>query len=126
MALSDSFYNELIPEVDQVIDELGTSYVLTTPGAYNEQTLSNDPPSSRPVDGLIADQSVAISVASMAGSGLSSDATWMGKKILILKASANPKPTESIEIEGLTYPLSKVVPIKPADVTVVYMLDITR
>lgn len=126
MALSDAFYNELIPEVDQIIDDLGTTYEIETPGLYNEHTLSNNPPAKRPVDGLIADQSVAISVANMAGSGLSSDATWMGKKVLILKSNAHPKPTESILIDGLSYPLTKVVPIRPADVTVVYMLDITR
>jgi len=126
MALSDAFYNELVPEVDGIIDELGTTYTIETPGAYNEDTLKNDSPTSRQVGGLVADQTVAISVANMAGSGLSSDATWMGKKVLILKASAAPKPTESVKIDGSLYPLSKVTEIKPADVTVVYMLDITR
>lgn len=123
MALSDSFYQELIPEIDGIIDELGTTYTLETPGEYNEDTMRNDPPATRPADGLVADQSVAISVA---GSGLSSDATWMGRKMLILKSNTNPRPTESVLIDGLSYPLSKVVAIKPADVTVVYLLDITR
>ena len=126
MAASDAFYNELLIEVNSIIDELGTSYEVSTPGNYNETTMQNDPPTTRTVDGLVSDQSVAIAVANMAGSGLSSDATWMGKKMLILKANSNVQETESIVVEGLTYPLTKIVPIKAADVNLLYMLDITR
>lgn len=126
MANSDSFYEEIVLEVNDVLDELGTTYVISTPGNYNDALMGNLPSTERNVVGLVGDQSIAISVASMAGSGLSADASWMSTKVLILKADSLPVPTESVIVEGVSFPLTKLIAIKPADITVVYMLDVSR
>ena len=119
MANSDAFYNEIKLEVNTVLSELGTQYNVRTAGAYNPATLSTANGVSRTVTGLVADQKAALSFT--AGQGV-----WIGEKSLILVADANPLPGEEVEVEGQWFPLSKVVPIKPADVVVVYMLDVTR
>lgn len=120
MAASDAFYQDIVVEVDSVIDELGTSYTVRSPGTYEEATLATSIGGTRSVSGLVADKKTTLNLT--AGDG----PTWVAEKTLILKAAASPAPGEEILVDGDWFPLSKVVPIKPADVTVVYMLDVTR
>lgn len=120
MAASDAFYTEIRDEVDTVLDELGTTYSVRSPGEYDPDELETGVGSSRTVSGLVADQQTA---AQFAGN---QSANWIGKKTLILKASSAPKTDEEVQVDGDWFPLSKLVPIKPADITVVYMLDVTR
>ena len=118
---SDAFYNELLPEINQVIDELGAQFVVSTPGQYNVDTLKTDPPTTRQVFGVVADQSMVTAIA-----GPYQNVSWAGKKTLILKADANPKEGESIVVDGQSYPLNKIVTVKPANVVMVYMLDVSK
>ncbi len=120
MADSDCFYNELIEEVDEVIDELGTTYSVRGSQDYDADTLSATDGTSRTVAGLVADQQTAQSFAN------DGEANWIGTKTLILKSSADPAEGEEVQVDGSWFPLSKLVPIKPADITVVYMLDVSR
>lgn len=120
MAQSDAFYQSIIAEVDPVIAELGTTYQVRTRGGYNPETLAHDPPGApRTVTGIVATQRFAQQL-------VSGDAKWTATKSLILTAAAAPQPTEEVEVDGTWYALSSVVPIKPADVVVIYMLDISR
>ena len=120
MAASDSFYLEVKAEVDTVLDELGTSYQVRGQGAYDPDELESVPAAPRAVSGLVADQQTVLQLAGEAG------ATWVATRTLILKADAAPQEGEEIQVDGKWYPLSKLVPIKPAEITVVYLLDVSR
>lgn len=121
MAASDAFYQELLPEINEVLDELGTTYQVSTPGTYDEDEMTVGGPTKRPVVGLVADQSLVTSLGVIA-----SDAQWVNRKVLLLKADAAIVENESIVVGGVTFPCNKIVELKPADVTVLFMLDITR
>lgn len=120
MAASDAFYNGIITEVNAVIDEFGTSYTVQAEGTYDEDELEPTAGATRSVDGLVADQQTVLQLAGEAG------ATWVATRTLILKASSAPLPGEQILVDAKYFPLSNVVPIKPADIVVVYLLDISR
>lgn len=117
MAASDSFYYELQEEVDGVIREFGTTFQVKGVGKYNDDTMTVEPAASRTVDGVVADQQFA---SQLAPNG------WNASKSLILPASANPAQGEEVQVDGKWYPLSAIMPVKPADVVVCYMLDVTR
>lgn len=120
MAASDSFYIEIRDEVDTIIAELGTTFTVRKPGEYNPEQLETGPGSSRTVEGLIADQQIVAQITGDQGSD------WIGRKTLIMKANVDPKTDEEIQVDGDWFSFSKVVSIKPADIVVVYMLDVTR
>ena len=124
MAASDAFYLEIQAEVDTVLDELGTSYNVRGNSIYDSDTLETTAGAPRSVVGLVADQQVATSLAKTGG--METDLSWIGVKTLILKASAAPLSNEEVQVDGKWFPLSKAVPIKPAEIVVVYLLDVTR
>lgn len=124
MAESDAFYQEIVAEVDPILEELGTTYQVRSNESYDPNTLTTTPGTNREVIGLVADQQFANSLGQMGGS--EADLSWINSKTLILQASADPKDSEEILVDGKWFPLSKVVPIKPADITVVFMLDVSR
>jgi len=125
MAASDSFYLEIQAEVNTVLEELGTGYSVRGHGTYNPNTLETLPAASRIVVGLVADQKDVNTFSAMVPNS-EMGAGWVGKKALILSAGAAPEAGEEVLVDGQWFPLSKVVPIKPAEITVVYMLDVTR
>lgn len=117
---SDAFYNELLPEINATIDEFGTSFVVKTPGTYNED-MSVSPDTERTVQGVVADQSFQLPIPS-----LGSEASWGNRKQVLLKAEADIKENEHLVFEGNTYPLNKAQTIKPANVVLLYIVDVTR
>lgn len=126
MAASDAFYIEIRDEVDSVLEELGTTYQVRGPGQYDSDTLKRGEAAPRDVVGLVADQKTAHSLASMAYPITETSAVWKMTKSLILKADANPQPEEEIYVDGKWHSLGTAKPIRPADITVVYMLDLSR
>lgn len=120
MAASDAFYQSIVAEVDPVIAELGATYQVRTRGVYDPVAMKTGAPGApRPVSGIVATQQFAQQL-------VQGDVKWSATKSLILTAAAAPLPTEEVEVDGQWYSLQEVMPIKPADVAVVYMLDISR
>ncbi|MGL5525669.1 MAG: hypothetical protein ACRDCY_18130 [Aeromonas veronii] len=117
MAASDSFYYELQEEVVGVLRDFGTEYNIVTPGQYDEETMVRGPETARVCQGIVADQQFA---SQLAPNG------WTATKTLILPHDANPAQGEEVVVDGKPFALSKVVPVKPADVVVCYLLDVTR
>lgn len=126
MAASDAFYNEVLVDVNAVIDELGTTYNVRGTATYDPTTLSTTVGASREVAGLVADQSFQSVVSGLTGTADDVRGGWQGRKNLLLKADAAPAPGEEVQVEGEWFPLDKVEPIKPADVVVLYILDVSR
>jgi len=126
MAASDSFYLEIQAEVNTVLEELGTEYSVRGHGTYNPDTLETLPAAPRTVVGLVADQKDINPLGAILFPVGEGSAGWVNKKALILSAGAVPDAGEEVLVDGQWFPLSKVVPIKPAEITVVYMLDVTR
>lgn len=117
MAASDSFYYELQEEVVGVLRDFGTEYNIVTPGQYDEETMTCGPETARVCQGIVADQQFA---SQLAPNG------WMATKTLILPHTASPEQGEQVIVEGRPYPLTAIVQVKPADVVVCYMLDVSR
>ena len=127
MAASDAFYLATKLEVDEVLAEFGTTYSVRTPGVYDPATLETSAGATRAIIGLVADQrEVSITAGSALVPAPESSGGWISKKVLIFSADAQPAAGEDVQVDGIWFPLSKSVPIKPADVVVVYMLDIAR
>ncbi|MBG89595.1 MAG: hypothetical protein CMO80_22230 [Verrucomicrobiales bacterium] len=123
---SDAFYNELLPEINATIDEFGTSFVVKTPGSYNED-MSVSPDTERTVQGVVADQNFQFPLGSIGSSGSQGqNASWSNRKQVLLKAEADIKESEHLVFEGNAYPLNKAQTIKPANVVLLYIVDVTR
>lgn len=128
--MSDAFYQTLLPKVNQTVERFGKTFEVRGAGTYNNETLSVSKPTSRTVTGLISNSEFlsglgGTSIAGLGGKAENSALTWIGKKILILQASAAPTQGEEIQVEGKWFPLSKIQEIKPANVVLLYMLDVT-
>jgi hypothetical protein len=126
MAASDSFYLEILEEVNNVLNELGTTYQVRGNSTYDSDTLTttNTPP--REVVGLVASQEMVHSIAGISLILPTERAYWIGKKSLLLSASSLPQAEEEVLVDGKWFPLNKVETIKPADVTVLFLLDVSR
>jgi len=126
MAASDDFYLDILGEVDSVVAELGTTYKVRGSSTYDPDTLTRGSTAERDVVGLVASGQVAHSLGSIAFPVTETSAAWIETKTLILTAAANPRPEEEVLVDGHWFPLSKVKPIKPAEITVVYLLNVSR
>ncbi len=128
MAASDEFYLELIQEIIPVIEEFGTAYQVrsVSSGVLNPDTLTAGPAGApREVLGLVDTAQSQFNLASQIYAVGESSAIKIGRKSLILLPDANPTTSEEILVDGKWFSLGKVEPIKPADVVVLYMLDVT-
>ena len=115
--MSNQFYSEIVTQVNALLKQFGTQFEVRGPGQYVAEQLKSTPTTSRSVLGLVSNQELA--------ANLSNDDGWIGKKILIISADAAIKSNEDVKVDGRWFALSKIVQIKPADVVVVYMLDVT-
>lgn len=120
MAASDPLYQTIVDSIISVFDDFGTEYVIRGAGIYNPESLLVTGSSTRNVKGLVADQQSSLLLASK-GSG-----TWTATKTLLLRADSAPVAGEEIQVDSDWFALSKIVAIKPADVIIVYMLDVTK
>lgn len=126
MAASDDFYNNIVSKIAPLFAQFGTTYTIRTPGTYDEDELETLPSTTRSVEGLIADQQIASTLGAIAFPVTQTSAGWIGKKNLILKSDTDPQAGEEILVDGQWFPLSKVNTIKPAEVVVLYILDVSR
>jgi hypothetical protein len=120
MATSDAFYNALKIKVDTILAQFGTTFTIRSPGSYDADELEAVAGSTRSATGVVADQNFKHIIGAIA------TGEWIGKRMLILEADAAPQAGEEVQVDSEWYPLSQVNPIKPADVIVVYLLDVTR
>lgn len=123
MAASDTFYNELLVDVNATLQEFGTTYTARKAGEYDPDTLEKGDGAPRQIIGLVADQQL---VSALTASRSESNSFALGKKTLLLTADAKPVAGEEILVDGQWFPLAKLRPIKPADIILLYMLDIRR
>jgi hypothetical protein len=124
--MSDDFYNELLVDVNDTILQFGKEYQVRAKGAFNNETLSVTQGATRKVMGLVSDSSIMNNIGSMGSAGVGTDAKeWVGKKVLLLVATLKPLKTDEINVDGRWYSLNQIQQVKPANVTLLYILDIT-
>lgn len=125
--MSDQFYLNLLPKVNQTVQRFGTKYKVRGQASYNEETMTTGEPVGREVTGLVSDGELLNNMGGATQNPNRSleNISWVGKKVLILTAAAEPKQGEQVEVDGRWYPLSKIKEIKPANVVLLYLLDIT-
>lgn len=126
MAKSDQFYIELRDEVDGLLEELGTSFEVRGIDSFDDQSLTVSKTEQRTVDGVVADQSLSFGFLANTSFLDNASPEWLSTKNLILTAASNPLENEEILVDGKWFPLSKINPIKPADITVVFILDVSK
>lgn len=127
MAQSDAFYNAIVPKVVAALQKVGKSYTIRAKGQYNKATLTTIAGSTRSALGVAAAQDNALFfglTARFVGEGANQD--WIGTKQLIFGPDLNPQPGEEVEFEGKWFPLHKVETVQPADVPLLYILDVSR
>ncbi|AUR88712.1 head-closure protein [Vibrio phage 2.117.O._10N.261.45.E9] len=116
---SDAFYLGLQAEAAEVIAEFGTTYNVKGAGTFDpllgEEVVEGE---DRLVVGLVSDQADSFMPAG------SSQATWYGRKSLIMTAAADIRKGDLVTVDGKTYPLDSAVSIKPANVVVIYILEL--
>ena len=127
--MSDAFYIEIRDDtVIPLLDEFGTTYTVRAQGVYNPDTGSNAPTTTRQVQGVVADQTMTMGLAASIGNTVQEvgGTTWIGRKNLLLSPTANLLPNEEVEVDGKWYPVSVINELKPANIIVLYILDLTR
>lgn len=125
MAASDAFYIEIRDEVNILLAELGTTYRVRGIDVYDPETMTTTSSAEREVVGIVANQMQTHGMIPNTAY-LDDQAEWLSTKNLILAESSNPAKTEEVLVDGEWFPLSGITPIKPADITVVYILDVSR
>lgn len=119
MASSDAFYIDLKNEVDIVLADFGTLYYTRGQSTYDPDTMQSTPAVTKTVSGLVANQQQVSGTIGDVGN------TWVATKTLILSASSDIESGEEVQVDGRWFSLAKLEPIKPADIVVVYLLDIS-
>ena len=120
MATSDAFYIRLRDKADKIIHKFGKQFQKVSQGSFDPKTLTSLPTTSEPVWGILAND--ANTIRDLAGEVTG---TWTASKTLILSAATKIKATDSIRVENQDYSLANIVTVKPADVIVVYLLDVS-
>lgn len=120
MSKSTEFYQSLLTDIDGIFDELGTQFIVESDGVFDPDTLTKSQGINRTVDGIIIDNTTELTID---GVDLS---FWENKKILIGKSNSNFQTNEKVNIDGEWFPLNKMSIIKPADVILLYIVDLTR
>lgn len=126
MANSDEFYIEIRDEVTETIDEFGTTYQVRPVGEYDYDTLGVEAGVTRSISGLAAvnKESTKLSIGS---SALSEELSiWLSTKSLIIVGSADIQQGEEIFVDSRWYTTNGIEIIKPADIIICYILDLTR
>lgn len=122
--MSDAFYNELLVDVNEVINEYGKSFQVRSAGGFDTQTLETAQGLTRTVMGIVADSSLTHTLSTVVQRDQPID--WLNKKMLILASTLKPLKGDEINVDGVWLSLSKIQAIKPANVALLYMLELSR
>lgn len=121
--MSDAFYIDIRDNtVDPLLVEFGTTYTVVTPGTFDKRTLRTSDPTTRSVIGLVSNGSFANDL--LQGEGAVKQ--WTSQRVLLLSSAADVARNERIVVDGVEHSLENVEEIKPANVNVLYILDLER
>lgn len=123
MAASDKFYQDIIKDIKPLFEQFGKEFTVSKPGGYDENTMTTNAPTTRTVWGIVAEQEITSGILQMANGAVTK---WTGSSNLILRNDANLQQDESITVGGKEYPASKIEPIQPADIVVIFIMELTR
>ncbi len=118
MAISDNFYLEVIADIQSVFTDLGKTYQVRGIGAVNALEGTVTTTAERTVNGVVADSQF---MSAMLGNTFGTN-----KKYLVFDYQSNPLSNEEVQVDGFWIPLVNIEEVKPADIVVAYMLDISK
>lgn len=124
MAQSDSFYNEIITEVQALLEEFGTEYAIRTPPEIDPVTFTETASTTRSAFGVVSNSEIGSTLAMQLNAVASTNNEYNAKAVLLLSPTAAPQAAEEVMVDGRWYSLGKVKPVRPADVTVLYTLEL--
>lgn len=128
--MSDAFYQTLLLKVNPIIERFGTKYPVRGQGTYDNESMTTIKPEAREIIGLVSNSEMlsglgGTSIAGLGGKAENTAKAWIGKKLLLLQANANPLQGDEVQVDGNWFPLSKIQTIKPANIILLYILDVT-
>ncbi|QJI53352.1 head-closure protein [Alteromonas phage vB_AcoS-R7M] len=126
MAASDPFYNSLVSTVETLLAKYGATYTIRSKGVTDPVTLQTSSGATRSCVGVVSDSSMGSNLAGQLGSILSSSVENTSLRSLLLPASASIQAGEEIQVDGQWFDLKRAKPLKPADVTLMYTLELSR
>lgn len=121
-----SFYQDIQREVSALLLELGKPFEVRSKGAYNETTMSYAAPTIRSVQGIVSDSSLRNTISGLSMGALAVDKDTRGSKVILFDASLAPKTTDEVNVDGNFFSLEKIQEVKPSDVVLLYILDVTK
>jgi len=120
MAQSDSFYTALLPKITDVLTRLGTNYEIRSRGAFDVDSLtitySGDTAVSK---GVLMNQNVASVL------GDTTVNSSLDSKTLILSVDNEVTPEHEVKVADRWYPMDALITIKPANITVLYIVELS-
>lgn len=124
MAQSDSFYNDIVTEVEAILEEFGAEYTIRTQSQLDPVTFAETPGSTRTAFGVVNNSEIGSTLAMQLNAIASTNNENNAKAVLLLSPTAAPQALEEVMVDGRWYSLGKVKPVRPADVTVLYTLEL--
>jgi len=122
---SDAFYLSVKEDVDAIIEEFGTQYTVRARGGeIDPATLKRTAGATRTVTGLVDAQDFTATLG-LATNDADNFARVSQKSMLFTAASAL-KENEEILVDSAWLSLNKLKVLKPANVILLYMLDLIR
>jgi hypothetical protein len=126
VAASDAFYNGLIPEITGLLAEYGTTFTVRAAPIYNDATMRSTLGTERAVKGVIVDSATKNNLASQIYPVGEASQGWFTTRGLILEPAANLQPEDEVLVDGQWFPVGKTSPLKPADVTLLYIVALSK
>lgn len=124
MAKSDSFYNQIVTEVDNLLEEYGAKFTIRTQGSIDPVTFAETPGSTRTAFGVVNNSELGSTLAMQLNAIASTNNENNAKAVLLLSPTAAPQALEEVMVDGRWYSLGKVKPVRPAEVTLLYSLEL--
>lgn len=120
MASNDDFYLDLVATVNDVLNQFGKVLEVRVPGKYNPDTLMADDPDVLHVLGVVATGQQAVQMLVMANN----TAQIVNGRYVILSPDYELNQDMTLIIDGCEYSMTKLEIVRPADITVCYMLSL--
>lgn len=122
---SDAFYQDLLTNtVIPLINEYGTAYSVISPVVTDPETLEPSTPETNFVQGLVTDSNYLNGFVGNISDVSGGVKQWKSSQVLILLPDPAVIRNASVSVNGKTHSLTNINELKPANVLVLYTLEL--